>query len=207
MAEQRSVVAALRRLTVRVRFSWLFILTMEKTIEQRAAETILQQSEEITINGKTYNVAPPSVATLIRISEAVSLLPHIKLNDENPVEESLAVAKNCRPMGDIVATLILGAKHIDETITVRHKCRKKRLCGLIRYNSTEENTITRKEALAKELLENLTPRELHNIVSRLLIKMQIGDFFGLTTFLTEINLLRPTKVGTTITEVTASGQS
>ena len=35
---------------------------------------------------------------------------------------------------------------------------------------------------------------LNNLVVMLLQKMELGDFFGLTTFLTEINLLRPTKV-------------
>ena len=54
--------------------------------------------------------------------------------------------------------------------------------------------IDRKAELTRELLETQSPRELFNLTARLLKRMQIADFFGLTTFLTEINLLRQTKV-------------
>ena len=73
---------------------------------------------------------------------------------------------------------------------------KRYLCGLIRHPHTieVEITIDKKTELAKELLEDLSPRELNQIVSQILSKMQIADFFGLTTFLTELNLLHPRKV-------------
>ena len=54
--------------------------------------------------------------------------------------------------------------------------------------------IDRKAELAKELLEDVEPKALNLIVSQILSKMQIADFFGLTTFLTELNLLHPRKV-------------
>ena len=57
-----------------------------------------------------------------------------------------------------------------------------------------EITIDRKAELAKELLEDVEPKALNLIVSQILSKMQIADFFGLTTFLTELNLLHPRKV-------------
>ena len=60
---------------------------MKQTIEDKVAKTILQQPEEIKVGDKTYKVAPPSVATLILISGAVSRLPHIHLNDEKIMEE------------------------------------------------------------------------------------------------------------------------
>ena len=65
-----------------------------------------------------------------------------------------------------------------------------------------EEVVDHKAALAKSLLEDMTPKELHNLAARLLQRSQVADFFGLTTFLSEINLLRQTReVGTT-----ASGQ-
>lgn len=169
---------------------------MEKTIEQKVSETMLQQPEEITVGEKKYKAAPPSIATLILVSEAVSCLPKLKLDTEKVVEESLSVAKDCRVLGDIVAIFILGAKHLTET-RKRWEIKEKRyLYGLFRrrYEIEVEETIDRKAELSKTLLEDLSPRELQNLTARLLQKMELGDFFGLTTFLIEINLLRQTKV-------------
>lgn len=174
-----------------------------ETIESKAANTILQQPMEINVGARTYHVAPPSVATLILVSEAVSRLPQEELNEENVMEESLSIAKDCRVLGDLAATLILGAKHINDVEKRQEKRRKRHLWGLFHTSHTIEVRETAKERLSRELLEELTPRELHNTIAQILLKMQVGDFFGLTTFLTKINLLRPKKV---VTEVTASGQ-
>lgn len=176
---------------------------MEQTTEQKAAQTILQQPEEIKVGAKTYTVAPPSVATLILVSGAVSRLPHIKLDEERVLEETLSVAKDCAELGDIAATLILGAKHVNDIEERRVTQRKRRLWGLFHTKSTTVEYETKMDRLKRELLEELTPRELYNLIARTLQKMQVGDFFGLTTFLTAINLMRPTKVET---EATASGQ-
>ena len=176
-----------------------------KTIESKVAAAILQQGEEVTVGAKTYTVAPASTATLILASEAVSRLPQVTLDPAKVVEESLSIAKDCRPLGDIAAILILGAKHLTEVVKTRQTVRKRRLWGLIRWETKEEveYIVDRKAELATELLENLSPQELNGLVVRLLKKMELGDFFGLTTFLTEINLLRRTKVET---GTTASGR-
>lgn len=168
----------------------------EKTIEQMVAETVLEKPLEVKVGEKTYQVAPASTATLILTSEAISLLPHIALDTEKVVEESLSVAKDCRVLGDIAAILILGAKNIIEKKKVQQIKEKRYLCGLIRRSYTEEVEviIDRKAELAQELLEEVPPKELNLIVSQILSRMQIADFFGITTFLTELNLLHPRKV-------------
>lgn len=176
---------------------------MKHTIEQNVARTILQQPEEITIGGKTYTIAPPSVATLILVSGAVSRLPHIELDEKKIMEETIYIAKDCEVLGEIAATLILGAKHINDIVESRQIERKRRLWGLFGTKRTAVRYETKKERLSRELMEETTPRDLHNIIAQALLKMQVGDFFGLTTFLTGINLMRPTKV---VTEATASGQ-
>lgn len=173
------------------------------TTEEKAAKTILQQTEEMEIGGKKYTIAPPSVATLILASEVVSHLPQEKLNDDQIIEETLSIAKDCREIGDLAAILILGAKHINDKVERREKRRRSLLWGLIHTERTETVTESAKEALSRELLENVTPVELHAAIARIILKMQVGDFFSLTTFLTEINLIRPTKVGT---KATASGR-
>lgn len=156
-----------------------------KTIEQKTAAAILEKPVEIVIGGKTYQAAPPSTATLILVSEAVSQLPKIALDAEKIVEETLSVAKDCRILGEIVAILILGAKNITEIKKTPQIKEKRYLWGLIRVKKTVEveEVINRKEALAREVLEELSPRELNNTVTSLLSSMNIADFFGLTTFL------------------------
>ena len=72
---------------------------MNKTIEQTVAETILEQPFEVKVGEKSYQVASASTATLILVSEAISQLPHIALDTEKVVEETLSVAKDCRIRG------------------------------------------------------------------------------------------------------------
>lgn len=176
-----------------------------KTTEQKVSDTILQKPIEVTVGGKKYTAAPASTATLILVSEAISLLPHARLDPDRLVEDSLSIAKDCRPLGDIAAILLLGAKNLTGTVKTRQNVEKRRLWGLLKYTEEieVEQVIDRKAELAGELLDDLSPRELNNLVVMLLQKMELGDFFGLTTFLTEINLLRPTKVEN---ETTASGR-
>ncbi len=176
---------------------------MTKTIEQQVAQTILQQPEEIKVGDNSYSIAPPSVATLILASEAISRLPKFTLTPDRAVEGSLAIAKDCRVLGDIVAIFILGAKRVNEMVEVRHVSRKRRLWGLFHTTHTSVTLESRRDLLSRDLLENASPRELHNLLAQVLTRMQVADFFGITTFLTEINLTRPTKVATA---PTASGQ-
>lgn len=176
----------------------------KENIESLAAKTILQQTKDIQVGNKTYRTAPPSTATLILASEAVSRLPHIKMDDNEVLTETLANAKDCHPLGEIGAILILGAKGLTEVRkskeTVEETVVDTYLFGLIKRprkvkrEIIKEQTIDRKAELAAELLQDLTPSELVNLITRLLNMMQVGDFFGLTTFLCEVNLLRQTKV-------------
>jgi hypothetical protein len=170
---------------------------MTKTIEQRVGEAVLQKPKEVVIGDRTFTVAPPSTATLLLVSEGISQLPQVSLSKDKIVEEVLFVAKDCRVLGDIVATLILGSKHLTEAVLVE----KRRFFGLFKRTTTE--TIDRKAELAEWLLAELAPTQLYKLFFDLIKDFQLGDFFGLTTFLIEINLLRPTKV---VDETTASGQ-
>lgn len=169
---------------------------MTQSIEKKVAATVLQQPEEVVVGENTYYVSPPSVATLILVSEAVSRLPRRVLDSEKVMGEVLANAQDCRPLGEIAAILILGAKGIEKVVSEVETQRKKYLWGIVRRNVKKavSRKINCKDALAEEILENFTPQQLNNLIARLLKRMQIADFFGLTTFLTEVNLLRQTKV-------------
>lgn len=177
---------------------------MSETIESKVKQTILQNTTDITIGGKVYKVAPPSVATLICVSEAVSTLPAVRLDADKVVDEVLSIAKDCRPLGEIVAILMLGAKGLTETRREVKTVEKRRFWGLIKKQEQVEvvEVIDHKAALARTILEDYSPSQLKELVGLLISKMEIGHFFGLTTSLTEVNLLRPTREVVT----TASGQ-
>ena len=164
-------------------------MEQEQTFETRVADALLQRPKSVNIGGREYAIAPPSVATLIRVSELVAQLPNRKLNDRDVVSECLAIAKDTRVLGTIVATLVLGARR------PKYGRFKRLFKWAFKRNSQE---------LSEEILYTLSPAELHALVAQLLQSLNLGDFFALTTFLTEINMLRPTKVDAT--ETTASGQ-
>lgn len=158
-------------------------------IEERTAETILQQPETVTVGGKEYEVAPPSIATLVLASKYISRLPQVKLDQDNVLGEVLAVAKDCGVIGDILAVLILGAKESEKAADNSR---------IFRWNVE-----TKRERLAKELLETMKPRDAYSLLAKLVGNLQIADFFGLTTFLIGVNMTKATKVET---ETTASGR-
>lgn len=169
---------------------------MADPIEKRVAETILQQPKEIKVGSKTYAVAPPSVATIILVSQYVAQLPALKFDEKRLMEDILGAAKDCSALGDIAAVLLLGAKNCKETIRRKTFVREPRFFGLL-HTTREveiEDVVDRKTPLAAELLETLSPSELYALCTQILGTLQLADFFGLTTFLCEINLTRPTKV-------------
>lgn len=161
------------------------------TIESRAAQTILQKSVRVTVGGRTYEAAPPSTATLILASEAISRIPGAVMDEGKVVESSLAIARDCTPVAEVAAILILGAKEI------RRSDRSLRGRLFRRRNA--------KYRLTQELLLEHSPSELFQLISKLLSTMQLGDFFAITTFLQGVNLLRPREV-VEATTTTASGQ-
>ena len=164
----------------------------DKTIEEKVSRTILEKNQSVVIDGKTYNVAPPTTATLIIVSELVSRLPRIKMNSEKVLGECIANAKDFRVIGKIAAVLILGAKRCTETNMFQENK------GLFRniFNRCE-NVFGTKKSIEKQLsdriLMSMSPKELSGLIMRLLGGMQIADFFGITAFLAEVNLLRTTK--------------
>lgn len=168
--------------------------TRRPTTEERVAQTILQQPTTIKVGSKEYAVAPPSTATLILVSAAASTLPNVSLDEKKLVEATLNIAKDCTAIGDIIATLILGAKHVNDPVTRTEVRTVRYLRGLFKREMRIEVSETKREQLSRELLEELSPRELQTILGQLLATLEIGDFFGLTTFLLEVNTIRPTKV-------------
>lgn len=165
---------------------------MKQTVESKTARAILQTPIEEKIGENTYMVAPPSLGTLILVSEAVSKLPEVDGEAENILQEALRNARHCRIIGDIIAILVLGSKGINRSRIVE----KRRFFGLLRTRQT----VLLRDEIAKSVLEDVAPGEASELIKRLLGGLQVGFFFGITTSLAEANITRPTKT-------TVSGQS
>ncbi len=166
------------------------------------ADVILEKATDaIEIDGRRYEIAPPSTATLILVSAQVTELPVINKNGEI-LFETLRTAKDAQAIGKIAATLILGAKRIRENrqivVETTTKWNWKRM-----RREEEQKTMPEFEYLTRTILEEISPKKLAQIIGQRLIDMQVADFFGLTTSLSGISITKPTRE----VEETASGES
>lgn len=163
------------------------------TIESSVASAILEKNiGSIDIEGTVYEIGSPSTATLILVSEIVSTLPVVEKVPNNEIVNSvLHFAKDFRPLGDIAAVLILGAKNLTEERVIVQE--KRYMFGLIRRKTETKVKVDKKAELAKIILENVRPTILFNVVIRRLQDMEISSFFAITTSLSEANILKPTK--------------
>ena len=172
-----------------------------ETIEKKVADAILQRtSDMLEIDGNVYPIAPPTPATLILISELIAGMPEVRIDADNILFEVLNKAKNCKVLGKIVATLILGAKRVNEhrkvlvdKVVPKRVFSWKRLRLETVYSKMKKVEVDEVEHLSKLILEGCTPKTLRELVAKRISALEISDFFGLTTSLSEANLLKRTK--------------
>lgn len=164
-----------------------------KTLEQQVCDTILQRkTTSLEIEGITYEMPAPTPATIMMVSAEVHKMPRIQQNPKSILNEALRTAKDCEALGRIAAILILGAKRINEN----RKVVKSETC---KWNWRKLRFITKQEIeseldfVARHILEELTPATINETITKRLMEMQVGDFFGLTTSLSAINILERTK--------------
>lgn len=157
-------------------------------IESKTARTVLQSQFKVRVGTEVYRVAPPTLSTLIRVSELIATLP--KEDGREAVFWALDNAKQAKVIGDIVATIVLGANNLDKEV-IRVKSflgfRYKKKVSL--YKEVKEQTIGMDSASLSNLLAGLLSEAL-----------DATAFFLLTTFLRGQNILKRTK------EMTPSGQ-
>lgn len=178
------------------------------SIEKKVADAILERdSVSLTIDGHTYPIAPPTPATIILISELVAEMPVVEISAENILTEVLKTAKDMRIVGDIAAALVLGGARVKEQRMVEKSvvkpCRRFnwRRLRFVPGTKTEYVYVPEVERLAELILDHCEPRTLNDVVTKRLTNAQIGDFFGLTTSLSEANAIKRTRE----VEATASG--
>lgn len=181
---------------------------MEVTIEKQVADTVLQRATDVlTLDGVDYPLAPPTLATLIMVSELTATLPKMNVDEDNLLQEVMRNARHCRTIGKITAVLLLGAKRVLECIQVPCEREKrsyfpKFLRRIVRKRTNGE-TVAEVDKLAEIVLNELSPATLQGVLMRRLIDMQIADFFALTTSLTTVNHTKRTRE---VEEATASGE-
>jgi hypothetical protein len=160
---------------------------MDTNVVRLTSDAILQNPIKININGREYNVAPPTTATLIEASKYIAHLPDINIGGGDSVfSEVLAEAWKCDYIGDITAILVLGKKNLVSE--------KKYLFGLLRRK------VNNQHKLSKELLENISVEELNNLIIEIIKTLRVDFFFGILNFLKGINQIR------TKNQTIASGQ-
>ena len=165
----------------------------QTTIESRVAAAILERNlATLEIDGECYDFAPPSLATLILVSEIISTLPVVEeVKKDDRLYAAIHYAKDFRSIGDIAAILILGAKNLTEK---RERVIEKRsLFGLIRRRKKIVEVIDRKAELAEKIILNVRPSILYNLIIERLKQNEIATFFAITTSLNAANILKPTK--------------
>jgi hypothetical protein len=162
------------------------------TIESRVAATILERTvSTLEIEGVTYNIAPPTIGTLILASEIVSFFPKIDdVKDEQRIFMALFKAKDFAKLAELAAVLILGSKKQTEE---REIVVMKRLFGLIKRKHRIKQTVDLRAELAQKILDNVRPSVLFEVIIKRLRDNEIMTFFAITTSLNEANILKPTK--------------
>ena len=137
-------------------------------IEKKVADAVLQRTQEITLHGVKFTVTQPTLATLIAISEMVADLPDMPDAEKNPLT-ILKDVKQCRIIGDIIATLICGVK------------RRKWYDFAHRW---------RKERLSKWVVDNCSPNEICSLLGDIMACMQLADFFVASASLKGMSVIR-----------------
>lgn len=186
---------------------------MNQQIEQNVAATILEQPiGTITIDGKTFEIPAPTTATLIMVANHIADLPELdtEVSKEEFIPRVMAAAADAHALGQIAATLVLGAKRIKEhpltTITKYTTTRKWSWRYFRKVEKVEAHDVSvfEQDYFAQKILDGMTPRALNEFISGALSEAHLADFFVLTTSLRTKSILTPTRE---VGETTASGAS
>jgi hypothetical protein len=144
-------------------------------IKKKVAESILEDKILIKVGKRTYKCDVCSVEAMIRIS---AMIPEdVVINPKgNLIDEAFRVAKDCGFLNEIMAVLII------------------RKTGLFPE--------LRRKWMAKYYPCVKSPSEMFADFKQLIGTEEIPNFFALTTFLLETNILKPTRK---VEKTTASG--
>ena len=159
-------------------------------MEEKVAQTLLEEPTTIIIGGEAYKVAPPSIITLVRASKYISKIPADTIDEEQIFGSIVHKAEDYENIAWAVAVILLGNRF---TETVRPR--------FWQFWKRKEN-ITQGEILANKLTK-APMSEISEAFFKVIGQMDIRSFFVISTSLKGMMITKPTKE--VETEMTASG--
>lgn len=141
-----------------------------KTIQENAADTILQRPVEIRVGSKTLPVAKPNLATIYAMR---ALLSKIKVErTENAFADAIRSTDNKDVVAELLAMLIIGERKRDDSLWGAYQYRK-----ILRLRRETKD----------DILYNMEPKDIAHNVYVLLDTEQLTDFFVFTASLAEMS--------------------
>lgn len=159
-------------------------------MEEKVAQTLLEEPTTIIIGGEAYKVAPPSIITLVRASKYISKIPANTIDDNNIFGSIVDKAEDYENIAWAVAVILLGNRF---TEVVRPP--------FWQFWKKKEN-VTQGEILANKLTK-VPVSEISEAFFKVIGQMDIRSFFVISTSLKGMMITRPTKE--VENETTASG--
>lgn len=149
-------------------------------MEEKVAQTLLEEPTTIIIEGEAYQVAPPSIITLVRASKYISKIPSDTIDEEQIFGSIVHKAEDYENIAWSVAVIILGNRF---TETVRPP--------FWQFWKRKKN-ITQGEVLANKLTK-APVSEISEAFFKVIGQMDIRSFFVISTSLKGMMITKPTK--------------
>ena len=159
-------------------------------MEEKVAQTLLEEPTTVTIGGEAYQVAPPSIFTLVRASKYISKIPTDTISEGNIFGSIIHNAEDYENIAWAISVIVLGNEFTEVETYPKWQFWKRK------------KSVTKGENLVKKLMK--TPiTEVTDAFFKVLGQIDIRAFFVITTSLKGMMITKPTKE--VETETTASG--
>ena len=159
-------------------------------MEEKVAQTLLEEPTTVTIGGEAYQVAPPSIFTLVRASKYISKIPTDTISEGNIFGSIIHNAEDYQNIAWAISVIVLGNDFTEVETYPKWQFWKRK------------KSVTKGENLVKKLMK--TPiTEVTDAFFKVLGQIDIRAFFVITTSLKGMMITKPTKE--VETEMTASG--
>ena len=178
-----------------------------QTIEEIVSQVALDEPLKLSIGDREIEVPRPTLGTIIRVSAAISTLPHVEnvtdgISGREVAIRALSVADRAMPVAEILAIAMLGDGNTEKVETREVYVPMPGILGKIglKRKVVQEWHVDRVKPLADQLAAKLTLPKMVQAIIDILNQSELGSFFELIAFLQEVNVLRKATT-------TASGQS
>lgn len=155
------------------------------SVQEKVADAILQKPSSIILGGREFFVPSPTYGTLIAVSAIIGKAPYSKeIDDNTTVADTIARVSAESYAPEVLATLIMGAKKLNETdglfknfkkaLKIDTNAEYKRLVGFI----TNEVTVSEIDMALTSIFTS---------------QMDLAFFLKTTHFLKGMSMTNPTK--------------